>query len=105
MTEDLKALDEHIRACMVVFGCLLVLTLLTVFASYLKVPTEAAIAIALCIASVKGTMVALYFMHLISEKWLIYFSLALTGVFFLTLMLLPILTQMDPIEFLELKAY
>ena len=43
------------------------------------------------IASIKGSLVACYFMHLISEKKIIYWVLALTVVFFVVLMLVPVL--------------
>jgi hypothetical protein len=39
--------------------------------------------------------VACYFMHLISEKKLIYAVLALTGAFFIALMVLPVVTVHD----------
>ena len=38
-----------------------------------------AIAVALFVATIKGSLVACYFMHLISEKKLIYAVLALTA--------------------------
>lgn len=105
MTHDVEHLEEHVQACIVVFLSLLVLTGLTVWASYLKVPTAAAVTIALCVASVKGTMVVLYFMHLISEKKLIYFALSMTGFFFLVLILLPVLGVHDIIRILIIKGY
>lgn len=105
MTQDLEHVEEHIRACIVVFLSLLVLTGLTVWASYLEVPAPAAITIALCIAATKGTMVGLYFMHLISEKKLIYFALGMTVFFFLGLILLPVLGVHDIIRLLITKSY
>jgi caa(3)-type oxidase subunit IV len=50
----------------------------------------AAILVALFIASLKASLVAAYFMHLISEKKLIYAALTLTAVLFLVLMVLPV---------------
>jgi cytochrome c oxidase subunit IV len=44
---------------------------------------------------VKGSLVACYFMHLISEKKLIYAVLVLTVAFFIALLFLPILTVHD----------
>lgn len=105
MVPDREHIEEHVRACIVVFLSLMVLTGLTVWASYLEVPTPAAITIALCIASVKATMVLLYFMHLISEKKLIYFTLSMTAFFFLGLILLPILGLHDVIRFLVTRGY
>jgi len=90
-------IDKHVRTYMIVFGSLLVLTVLTVAVAYLDLPVWGAVAVALFIAAVKGSLVACYFMHLISEKKFIYLSLALTIFFFIGLLLLPILTDMDQI--------
>jgi caa(3)-type oxidase subunit IV len=54
-----------------------------------------AIAVALAIATVKGSLVACYFMHLISEKKLVLWVLALTVVFFIVLLLVPVFTVAD----------
>jgi cytochrome c oxidase subunit 4 len=66
-----------------------VLTVVTVGISYLHLSTGAAIALALAVALVKGSLVALYFMHLVSEEKAIYWLLGLTGAFFMVLMYLP----------------
>ena len=52
-----------------------------------------AVAVALLVATVKGSLVACYFMHLISEKKLILAVLALTVAFFVVLLALPVLTH------------
>ena len=78
-SHDIK---KHVRTYIVVFVALLTLTLITV---------------ALVIATVKGSLVASYFMHLISEKKAIYGALILTAVFFVALMWLPIFAHSDPI--------
>jgi len=46
---------------------------------------------------VKGTLVAAWFMHLLSERTLIYWVLGLTAVLFVPLLLLPTLTVLDGI--------
>jgi cytochrome c oxidase subunit IV len=51
--------------------------------------------VALAVAIVKGSLVACYFMHLISEKKLIYAVLAVTAFFFVALMVLPVVTVHD----------
>jgi len=51
--------------------------------------------VAMLVAGIKGTLVACYFMHLISERKLIYAVLALTVVFFVALLTLPVLTHHD----------
>jgi caa(3)-type oxidase subunit IV len=52
-----------------------------------------AVSVAVLIALVKGSLVAGYFMHLISEKKLIYAVLAVTVVFFAALLALPVVTH------------
>jgi cytochrome c oxidase subunit 4 len=86
-------IDRHVRAALVVFLSLLVLTGFTVAAWTLHLPTRSAIALALLIALAKGSLVAGWFMHLVSEKRLIYWVLALTAAFFVPLLLLPVLTS------------
>jgi cytochrome c oxidase subunit 4 len=93
-TIDVK---KHVRTYIAVFISLLALTLITVTVSYLHLQTAAAITVALVIATIKGSLVACYFMHLISEKKIIYYALILTAVFFIVLMWLPIFHHADPI--------
>ena len=95
MAESLEELDRHVRTCIGIFVALLGLTLITVAVSYLELSVPATISVALCIALVKGSMVVSFFMHLISEKKLVVWSLALTVIFFLLLMVLPIATDQD----------
>lgn len=85
-------LDRQIRIYIIVFVALMVLTIVTVAVSYLHLPVPMAVAVALLVATVKGSLVACYFMHLIAEKKLIYAVLVLTIVFFIALLALPVLT-------------
>ena len=73
-------IDRHVRVYITVFVALMALTIITVAVSYLDLSTPMAIAVALFIATIKGSLVACYFMHLISEKKLIYAVLAMTAV-------------------------
>ena len=86
-------IDKHVRIYITVFVALMVLTVVTVAISYLHLPVYMAVAVALLVATVKGTLVACYFMHLISEKKLIYAVLVLTAAFFVVLLALPVLTH------------
>ena len=96
MAESAEEIRHHIKVYITVFLALAVLTLVTVGVSYLHIESVAAtILVALVIASIKGALVAGYFMHLVSEKQIIYWVLILTVVFFITLMLLPVLTDMS----------
>jgi cytochrome c oxidase subunit 4 len=95
--EDHGDVDHHVRAAYYVFGSLLMLTGFTVGAYFLHLPHKLAITLALLIATVKGTLVAAWFMHLVSERKMIYWMLGLTAVLFFPLLLLPTLTVLDRI--------
>ena len=86
-------IDKHVRVYIIVFVALMALTFVTVAVSYLHLPPKMAIAVALFVATIKGSLVACYFMHLISEKKLIYVVLAITVFKFVVLMILPVLTH------------
>ena len=88
-------IDRHVRIYITVFASLMVLTLVTVGVSRFHFPVPIAVSLALLVATVKGSLVACYFMHLISEKKLIYAVLALTVAFFVVLLALPVLTVHD----------
>jgi cytochrome c oxidase subunit IV len=87
--QDQEDVAQHVRRYLYVFGALLFGTLITVGASYIPFGHHAVnIGVALCIACGKAFLVAGYFMHLISERKMIYGLLIFTGIFFLGLMLL-----------------
>ena len=88
-------IDRHVRVYITVFVALMALTLVTVTISYLHLPLPIAVTVALLVATVKGSLVACYLMHLISEKKLIYAVLGLTAVFFVVLLALPVVTVND----------
>jgi cytochrome c oxidase subunit IV len=84
---DPEAIRKEVRVYLTVFACLGFLTLVTVGACYwFKLPVHYAIIVALIIATIQGILVAGYFMHLLSEKKLIYAVLALTVFFFAVLL-------------------
>ena len=96
MTDDHAAdIDRHVRIYITVFVVLMVLTIVTVAVSRYHLPVPVAVSVALLVATIKGSLVACYFMHLISEKKLIYAVLALTAFFFMVLLALPVLTHSD----------
>jgi len=112
-TDDIK---KQVRVYIMVFVALMVLTIVTVTISSLHLSVGAAITVvtvtisslhlsvgaaitvALVVAAIKASLVASYFMHLISEKKVIYATLILTGIFFIALMFLPISHYLDPIS-------
>ena len=94
MTSDHAVdIDRHVRIYITVFVALMVLTVITVAVSRLHLSVPVAVTVALAVATIKGSLVACYFMHLISERKLIYAVLALTGAFFAALMALPVFTH------------
>ena len=96
MTTDHAAdIDRHVRVYITVFIALMVLTIVTVAISRFHLPVHIAVTIALLVAIIKGSLVAGYFMHLVSEKKLIYAVLLVTVAFFIALMALPVLTVRD----------
>jgi cytochrome c oxidase subunit 4 len=93
MTSDHAVdIDRHVRIYITVFVALMALTIITVAVSRFHLPLPIAVSVALLVAVIKGSLVACYFMHLISEKKLIYAVLALTAVFFIALLTLPVVT-------------
>jgi cytochrome c oxidase subunit IV len=82
---------HHVRRYLFVFYALLFGTLITVAASYIPFGHVALnIGIALLIATAKAFLVAGYFMHLISERKMIYGIMAFTAFFFIGLMFLTL---------------
>jgi cytochrome c oxidase subunit IV len=94
---DPAEIDKHVRTYIIVFATLLTLTFVTVAVSYLHLELHQAVAVALVIATFKASLVALFFMHLISERQVIIMILALTFAFAVALLLLPIITNLDHI--------
>ncbi len=85
-----EEIKKETRVYILVFVALAGLTLVTVGVSYLHLSFGAAVGLAMLIASIKGSLVAAFFMHLISERKLIYAVLILTMGFFLAVLLLPL---------------
>ena len=88
-------IDRHVKVYITVFVALMILTVVTVAISRFHPPVAIAVTIALLVATIKGSLVACYFMHLISEKKLIYAVLIVTALFFIALLALPVLTVHD----------
>jgi cytochrome c oxidase subunit IV len=94
-TEDVT---KRVRTYVAVFVALIVLTMATVGASHLHLVIPAAIAVALLIAVMKGSMVASVFMHLVGEQKAIYWALLLTLVLLVALLFLPVLGYLDRVR-------
>jgi cytochrome c oxidase subunit 4 len=88
--------SHHVRRYLFVFYALLFGTLITVGASYIPFGIRSVnIGVALLIAIVKASLVACYFMHLISERKMIYVVMAFTAFFFVGLMFLTVWSFSD----------
>jgi|ERR1022692_1591072 cytochrome c oxidase subunit 4 len=89
--ENHPSTAHSVRGYLIVYVALIVGTILTVWASFIHFPSrEINIVVALVIAGTKGSLVAAYFMHLISERKMIYSVLSCTAIFFTGLMALTL---------------
>jgi len=85
-------IKKHVKIYISVFAALACLTVVTVAVSYLHLTPVQAVAVALVIASIKAGLVALFFMHLVSEKSIVLWILGLTALMFVVLLILPVLS-------------
>ncbi|HAV62951.1 MAG TPA: hypothetical protein DCY13_11370 [Verrucomicrobiales bacterium] len=99
--------SKHIRTYLLIGGFLLIGTAITVWAATIDFGSHNLnIGIGLLIATVKASLVALFFMHLISEKTAIYMFLGATVFFVTGLMVLTLFSFSDlpkDSEFLRLN--
>jgi cytochrome c oxidase subunit 4 len=103
MSDSHDDIQHHVKRYLFVFYMLIIGTVATVLASWMHIDSVAiTVAIALFIACVKGFLVAGYFMHLISEKKMIYGILIATVFFFASLMYL-IVWSMSPESLVHIK--
>lgn len=87
--------SKHIRSYLMIGGFLLIGTAITVWAATIHFGSHSMnIAVGLLIATVKASLVALFFMHLISEKTAIYMFMGVT-VFFVTGLMVLTLWSFD----------
>jgi caa(3)-type oxidase subunit IV len=80
----------NIKLYMIIFGSLLVLTVVTVLISYWHLPPAAAIAVGLAVAGLKAGLVIRYFMHLKGEHALIFYCLGVMLFCMIGFFLIPI---------------
>ncbi len=98
MSHTHEEIDHHVKIYVRVFVALAVLTVITVAVSYIELSPAMGIALGLFIATVKASLVACYFMHLISEKKLILAVMAVTVLFFFFELLIPVITETNNIH-------
>ena len=96
MSDDAHDIQKHVRSYMIIGAILLAGTVLTVVAAQVDLGSHYVnIGVGLLIATVKASLVALFFMHLISEKTTIYMFLAVTVFFFTGLCVLTLWASHD----------
>ena len=94
MSSSAEDIQAHVKVYMMVFAALAAFTLITVGLSFVDFGNHSVnIGVGLLIALVKASLVACYFMHLISEKKFLFWILGLTVVFFFVIMLIPVVTE------------
>src|SRR5262245_20105334 len=92
MAKDVAA---QVRGYLMVFGALLVLTLVTVGVSYLDLPEVETVVVALMIATTKASLVAMFFMHLKGERPMVMWPLKLTAFLFVALLVFSLVSEAD----------
>ena len=97
MHSDQESIRKTIRTYVMIGVALFVFTGITVAVNQVHLAVPLAIAVALIIATMKGSMVASVFMHLSHERRWIYGALILTVIGFAILMTVPLFTMMDHI--------
>ena len=94
--------QAQVRKYLIVFAALIVCTIVTVAVAQVDFGSATAnIVVALIIASIKGFLVAGYFMHLIHERVMIYTILIATVFFFAGLMYLT-LWSLEPTSLIHI---
>ncbi len=96
--EQSHDVSKHVNAYLKVGATLLLFTGITVFLSYVNFGSmKANVAVAMLVATFKAGLVAAIFMHLNSEKKVIYRILIFTGFFVFALFWLTYLHWYNPI--------
>jgi caa(3)-type oxidase subunit IV len=86
----------QVRKYLLIFGFMLLATLMTAAASYIPFGSRSTnVILALSIAAFQAFLVLGHMMHLLSEKRMIYGVLAFTAIFLVTLFALTILGHYD----------
>ncbi len=81
-------IQKETKNYLVIFGGLLILTGVSLGVHFMHLPVQLSIVIIIGIALTQAAISAAYYMHLISEKKLIFFVLAMAASFFLAMILL-----------------
>ena len=71
MTTDSSVVS--VRTCLAIWGWLAVLMLVSVFLAELSIPKGTIVFLVLLLSTIKAVLVALYYMHLKFDRWLVSF--------------------------------
>ena len=93
--DQMEDIQHHVKVYINVFIALAILTVVTVAVSFLDVSFIEAFFIAITVATIKGSLVLSYFMHLLEEKPAVIWILVTTMVTFLILMFIPLISLTD----------
>ena len=93
--DHMEDIQHHVKVYINVFIALAILTVVTVAVSFLDVSFIEAFFIAITVATIKGSLVLSYFMHLLEEKPAVIWILVTTMVTFLILMFIPLISLTD----------
>jgi len=85
----------NVRGYLMVFGALLTLTIVTVGIASLNLSEGTTVLIAVSIATIKASLVAMFFMHLKGERPMVFWPLGLTAVLFAALFAFVLWTERD----------
>jgi len=85
----------NVRGYLMVFATLMVLTIITVAVASLNLSEGTTVLVAVSIATIKAALVAMFFMHLKSEKPMVFWPLGLTAVLFAALFAFLLWTEGD----------
>ena len=85
----------NVRGYIIVFTALLVLTIVTVAVASLDLAESTTVIVAVSIATIKASLVAMFFMHLKGEKPMVFWPLGLTAVLFAALFAFLLWTEGD----------
>ena len=94
-SDHMEDIQHHVKVYKNVFIALAILTVVTVAVSFLDVSFIEAFFIAITVATIKGSLVLSYFMHLLEEKPAVIWILVTTMVTFLILMFIPLISLTD----------
>ena len=85
----------NVRPYLMVFATLLVLTVITVGVASLNLRESTTVLVAVSIATIKASLVAMFFMHLKGEKPMVFWPLGLTVFLFASLFAFVLWTEGD----------